>query len=89
MRGLGSLDESGLEGCNKLIRRFRTTLARKRSQADNLLDVFSRLWVNSDPLINLERQKVLPYCKSCNVKGHSTRYCKLRGSQSADNDLLL
>lgn len=46
MRGLGSLDESGLEGCNKLIRRFRTTLARKRSQADNLLDVFSRLWVN-------------------------------------------
>ena len=33
--GLGSLDESGLEGCNKLLRYVRTCIARKTSQKDN------------------------------------------------------
>ena len=73
--GLGNLDESGLEACNKLIRKFRTSLARKSSQMDNLTDVIRRLWVNTDPLINLERQKTLSFCKECNIRGHSTRYC--------------
>ena len=50
-QGLGSLDESGLEACNKVLRRFRTTLSRKRSHAD----VLTLLWVNSDPILNVER----------------------------------
>ena len=87
-KGLGSLDESGLEACNKVLRRFRTTLSRKRSQADNLTDVLSRLWVNSDPILNVERQKALPFCRECNMKGHSTRYCTAK-KESSDDLLLL
>ena len=41
--GLGVLDESGLEACDKLIRKLRTSLARKRSQLDNLTDVLKGL----------------------------------------------
>ena len=74
-QGLGSSDESDLEACNKVFRRFRTTLSRKRSQADNLTDVLTRLWVNLDPILNVERQKALPFCRECNIKGHSMRYC--------------
>ena len=36
--GLGSLDESGLEGCNKILRHVRTNLSRKQSQKSNLVD---------------------------------------------------
>ena len=39
--GLGSLDESGMEGCNKLLQAVRTRLARKTSQSDNLNDTKS------------------------------------------------
>ena len=53
--GLGNLDESRLEASNKLIRKFRTLLARKSSQMDNMTDVIHRLWVNTDPLLNLEQ----------------------------------
>ena len=65
--GLANLDESGLEACNKLIRKFRISLARKSSQMDNLTDVLRRLWVNTDTPINIERQKTLPFVKYCEV----------------------
>ena len=85
--GLGNLDESGLEACNKLIRKFRTSSARKTSQIDNLTDVLRRLWVNTDPIINLERQKTLSFCKLCSVRGHSTRYC-IAKKDITDDDLI-
>ena len=34
--GLGTLDEAGLEGCNKILRSIRINLARKLSQSLNL-----------------------------------------------------
>ena len=79
-QGLRSLDESGLEGNNKLLRRIRTKLSRKTSQDDNLVDTLRRMWVGSDPSINLIRMKAQPKCKFCNVTGHSTRYCKIRNN---------
>ena len=39
--GLGSLDESGMEECNKLLRAVRTRLTRKTLQSDNLNDTKS------------------------------------------------
>ena len=42
--GLGSLDESGLEGCNKILRNVRTNISRKTSQNDNLVDTIKRMW---------------------------------------------
>ena len=85
--GLGNLDESGLEACNKLIWKFRTSLAWKTSQIDNLTDVLRRLWVNTDPIINLERQKTLSFCKLCSARGHSTRYC-IAKKDITDDDLI-
>ena len=69
--GLGNLDESGLEG-NKLLRAIRIKLSRKTSQADNLDDTIRRMWIQSDPVVNVERCKAQPHCKHCDVKGHST-----------------
>ena len=74
--GLKSLDESGLEGNNKILRKIRTKLARKTSQKDNLTDCLRRLWVSSDPVVNDIRENTKPFCKTCGVKGHSLRYCK-------------
>ena len=73
--GLGNLDESGLEGCNKILRSIRKTLSRKISQDANLTDTLNRLWLASDPVVNAERLKAKPFCKTCQVKGHHTRYC--------------
>ena len=74
--GLGSLDESGLEGCNKILRKIRTNLLRKNSQPSNLVDTQGRMWTTSDPIVNDERKKAKPYCNHCVIRGHSTRYCK-------------
>ena len=73
--GMGSLDELGMEGCHKVLRGIRTRLSRKISQQANLLDTIRRMWYASDPMVNEERMKGWPYCKSCKVCGHSTRYC--------------
>ena len=81
-QGLKSLDESGLEGNNKILRRIRTKLARKTSQDENLVDTLRRMWVGSDPSINLIRMKAQPKCMFCNVTGHSTRYCKIRNNDN-------
>ena len=68
-------DKEGLEGNNKLLRAIRIKLSRKTSQVDNLEDTLNRMWIQSDPVVNIERRKVQPYCKYCEIKGHSTRYC--------------
>ena len=73
--GLGTLDEAGLEGCNKILRSIRINLARKLSQSLNLIDTINRMWVSSDPVINNERLKTLPYCTLCDETGHNIRYC--------------
>ena len=90
--GLGSLDESGLEGCNKILRSIRTTLSRKVSQTANLVDTLDRLWVSSDPLLNEERQKTLPFCTFCKERGHSIRYCVQKnvvsGALTEEDDLI-
>ena len=74
-RGLGIYAEEGLEGCNKYLRRFRVSLSRKCGKEENQLDCVRRLWDKSDPVSNKHREDILPSCKTCNTKGHSTRYC--------------
>ena len=73
--GLGTVSEGGIEACNKLLRRYRTRLSRKRSQHDNLYDCAKRLWVSSDPVLENMRLKNLPVCKKCSGRGHIGRYC--------------
>ena len=46
--GLKRLDESGLEGCNKILRVIRTKHARKISQKACNIDCFARMWVGSE-----------------------------------------
>ena len=77
-RGLGEFDESGLEACNKLLRKYRTQLGRKTSQIENLTDTFTRFWLNSDEEVNQQRKMTLPWCKTCEIRGHSTRYCEFK-----------
>ena len=61
--GLGALDESGLEGCNKILRNVRTNIAMKTCQKDNLVDTVRRMWVSSDPVVNYKRNEWQPRCK--------------------------
>ncbi|XP_063677373.1 uncharacterized protein LOC134813500 [Bolinopsis microptera] len=77
-QALGNVSEGGIEACNKLLRRYRIRLSRKRSQHDNLFDCAKRLWVNSDPVIQEMRLATLPYCKHCDMRGHSRRWCPAR-----------
>ena len=79
--GLKRLDESGLEGCNKILRTIRTKHARKTSQQACNTDCFSRMWVGSDPVLQTKRMVALPFCKWCQVSGHGTRYCAKQNSQ--------
>ena len=62
--GLGNLDESGLEGNNKFLRAIRIKLSCKTSQADNLDDTIRRMWIQSDPAVNVERCKAQPHCST-------------------------
>ena len=73
--GLRNLDKSGLEGNVKILRSIRRSLSRKSSQDANLYDILNRLWLGSDPVVNDQRLKGKPFCKHCNERGHSTRYC--------------
>ena len=76
--GLGNLDESGIEGNNKILRNIRTRLSRKMSQKSNLVDTLSRMWVCSDPQVNAVQEKTKPFCNNCQERGHSTRYCGVK-----------
>ena len=75
--GLKNFDEAGLEGNNKILSTIRLKLARKTSQSANLDDTIRRLWLGSDPQVNVVHMKVQPFCKHCSEHGHSTRYCKI------------
>ena len=55
--GLAQWSEAPLEGKHKFLRRFRLRLARMTSLKDNLFDVFSRLWMQSVPLIRALKPK--------------------------------
>ena len=84
--GLGRLDESGMESCNKVLRSIRIKLSRKCSQAANLQDIINRMWITSDPVVNVERSKVKPFCRLCSERGHSTRYCSKDNFEHVLND---
>ena len=90
--GLERLDESGLEGCNKILRTIRSRQARKISQQACIMDCLSRLWVGSDPMLKQERMAALPFCKHCQIKGHGTRYCAVKnpkqGPVGKEDDLV-
>lgn len=73
--GLGSLSEEGLEASHKLVRRFRSLLARKTSLSDNLRDVFKHLWIRSDPIIRQHARKF--HCTNCSATGHTKRSCPM------------
>ena len=72
--GLGDFSEQGLENNNKFLRFFRKTLSRKCSQEDNLSDCFSRLWLQSDPLIRVSGRKTKS-CRYCKQNSHFTVSC--------------
>ena len=90
--GLERLDESGLEGCNKILRTIRSRQARKISQQACNMDCLSRMWVGSDPMLQQERMAALPFCKHCQIKGHGTRYCAVKnpkqGHVGKEDDLV-
>ena len=76
--GLKRLDESGMEGCNKMLRTIRTKHSRKISQQACNIDCLTRLWLGSDPILQQQRMIALPYCSHCKVSGHGTRYCPMK-----------
>ncbi len=82
--GLGSLSEEGLETTHKLVRRFRSLLARKTSLDDNLRDVFKHLWVRSDPVIRSHARVLL--CSHCQEEGHTKRSCPERFHSCTEED---
>ena len=65
--GLGQMTEQGLEGMNKLIRRFSERFARHVSLEANMLDVMHRLQTLSNPLLmTYQREKFCNRCKTRN-----------------------
>ena len=57
-------------------------MARQTSLQDNIRDVFRRLQLQSDPLINSFRR--IPFCSICNIfKSHWTRGCPKRKNQQS------
>ena len=83
-KGLGNCSKEGLEALHKYVRKFRCILARKTSLKDNLSDVFSHLFVRSDPVIRCQR-RVLE-CSHCHDYGHSKRSCPSRRQMCASSD---
>ena len=82
--GLGMLSEEGLESLHKYVRRFRDILARKTSLRANLSDVFTHLWVRSDPVVRAHQRTVS--CSHCFREGHSIRSCPQRISSCDNSD---
>ena len=84
--GLGMLSEEGLESLHKYLRRFRDILARKLSLKDNLGDVFTHLWVRSDPIVRAHQRIII--CSHCSQSGHSIRTClaRVQSCENSDDD---
>ena len=87
--GIGELSEEPLESSNKLVRRYRERLARKTNLRDNLIDVFSRLWARSDPVIR--SREMQHECTKCQGIGNSSMGCPLRvlGAMGEDETQVL
>ena len=71
--GLGLISEEGLEAVHKLVRRFRELGARKTCLDDNIQDVFTHLFIRSDPIIRSFNR--LFVCSKCSEIGHTSRGC--------------
>ena len=56
--GLGQLSESALEASHKFLRKYRKTLSRGNDLKSNLLDVLTRLFLKSSPLLRSQKPKV-------------------------------
>ena len=54
-KALGQLSESPLEAQHKLVRKYRTYLARLTSETDNLQDVYTRLYMRFCPVIRKQK----------------------------------
>ena len=54
-----------------------------------MTDTIRLLWLTSDPAINKERQKGLPLCKKCLVRGHSGRYCGQQRQHLSATDIFI
>ena len=78
---LERIEESGLEGNNKILRAIRTRHSRKISQSACNTDCLTRMWVGSDPLLQAERTLALTNCRHCKLFGHGTRYCPSKNLQ--------
>ena len=53
---VGDLSEEALEARHKNFRSYRANLARKFSREATNRDIFTRLWLTSDPVINSKRR---------------------------------
>jgi hypothetical protein len=73
--GLGMISEEGLEAIHKLVRRFRELSARKTSLEDNIQDVFTHLFIRSDPTIRSYNRLLV--CSNCSEINHTRRGCPL------------
>ena len=82
--GLGQMSEQGLEGLNKLVRRFSERFARQKSLDANISDVMNRLQVLSNPRLHTYKRK--PFCSRCNAHGdHWTVACPEKEKKQSCN----
>ena len=71
---------SGSLANNKNIRKYKKGLARITTQAANLSDVLTRLWIKSNPIIGCHHRVVK--CSFCGEE-HNARLCpKKKAEQS-------
>ena len=84
--GLGKMSEQGLEGLNKLVRRYSERFARQVSLDANILDVVNRLQVLSNPKLLQFKRK--PFCNRCHVAGeHWTVSCPTKDKVARCNTM--
>ena len=72
--GLGALSEESLEVVHKKLRKFRELGARKCGLKENLVDVFTHWWIQSDPTIQSIARDYK--CNNCFELYHTKRSCQ-------------
>ena len=82
--GLKRKSEEPLESCHQLIRKMREAGARKTSLEENIADVFTHVWIQSDPELRCKKRKVS--CSNCKETGHTIRKCHLLKEEDEDAD---